>query len=171
MLASIDPWTATNMAAILLSPLIAVLVSIWLQRHHQKRDRQLYILTTLYANRHAPISEACVQALHAIDIAFSQHKRVRQLWREYYEMLGNVGLNNPTGFQQRHEKNRDLIHAMAKSLGYRGTITHSDMQRIYVPEGMGKAADRQQEIANELLRVLKASGGVSVVPKSSGASS
>lgn len=165
MSVNVDALTLSNIAAILLSPVIAVLITLWHQRRQQKRDSRMYILTTLFANRHFPTSEACVQALNMIDVAFLKNKRVRQLWREYFEMLGNSGLDNQPGYEQRQEKNRDLIYEMARSLGYHGAITHNDMQRIYIPRGLGMAAARQEELANELLRVLKASGGLSVSPK------
>lgn len=157
---TINDWL--TILAILLSPVIAVLVTLWMQFRRQARDRQLVVLITLFANRHQPVANECVQALNAIDVVFGSNARVRQLWREYYDMLGNAGLNNPNGFEQRQAKNRELIYAMAQSLGFRGAISHNDMERVYIPEAMGRDRERVDEIARELLRVLKASGGVSL---------
>jgi len=163
--AGLSSITLVNIAAILLSPVIAVLVTLWLSARRQVYDRQLQVLLTLFGNRHRPISNDTVQALSVIDVVFAKNERVRRLWREYFEMLGNAGLGNPSGWAQRDQKLRELIHAMAQSLGFRGKLDHHDTERIYVPEGMGRQDERSEAIANELLRVLKASGGLSVSPK------
>lgn len=54
---------------------------------------------------------------------------------------------------------------MAKSLGYAKSISYLDVDRVYYPVGLGEQTQRTNEIADELLRVLKASYGLQVVPK------
>jgi hypothetical protein len=76
------------------------------------------------------------------------------------------GLNNPNGWGQRRKKNLELITEIAKVLGYRAAITHLDVDRVYYPVGLGEQSQKAQEIAAELLRVLKASGGVQFVESS-----
>jgi len=97
-----------------------------------------------------------------IDIAFCKDKKVRQLWREYYDMLANKGLDNELGYKTRETKNLELITEIAKVLGYGKEITALDVDRVYSPIGLGKAFDRSEEIANELLRVLRSSGGLQI---------
>jgi hypothetical protein len=44
---------------------------------------------------------------------------------------------------------------MANEVGYGKEITHLDVDRVYYPQGMGKAQERSEEMATEWLRVLK----------------
>lgn len=59
-----------------------------------------------------------------------------------------------------------MITEMAKVVGYESAITHLDVDRVYCPVGLGEQSQTAQEIAKELLRVLKASGGVRFVERS-----
>ena len=155
-----------NIIAILLSPVIAVLVTVYLQARREKRNQKLWIFNTLIGTRHSPIADENVRALNMIDVAFHDARRVRDLWHEYFDMLGNEGLNNPNGWGQRQKKNLEMITEMAKVVGYRKAITHLDVDRVYYAVGLGEQSQTAQEIGKELLRVLKASGGVRFVEAS-----
>jgi hypothetical protein len=152
-----------NFLAILLSPVIAVGISLYIQHRREQRNQKLWIFNTLMATRHSPITDENVRALNMIDVVFHDSPRVRELWREYFEMLNNQGLNNALGFERRQRKNLEMITEMAKVLGYGKAITHLDVDRVYIPQGLETQAQRSEAIANELLRVLKASGGFQVV--------
>lgn len=155
--------TWVNILAILLSPVIAVLVTVWMQDRKEKRHQKLWIFNTLIATRHAPIVDENVRALNMIDVAYHDSPHVRKLWHEYFDMLNNAGLNNPTGWHQRQSKNLEMITEMAKVVGYGATITHLDIDRVYYPTGLGEQSQTSKEITMELLRVLKASGGIQFV--------
>jgi hypothetical protein len=154
-----------SVLAILLSPLIAVLVTLYLQSKKAKRDYKLYILNTLVATRHYAVTDETVRTLNMIDLAFFKDKKVREIWREYYDMLHNKGLDNELGYKTRKTKYTELITEMARVLGYGKEITAVDVDRVYYPVGLGKSFDRSEEIANELLRVLKESGGLQIKEK------
>jgi len=157
--------TAVNIIAILLSPVIAVLITLYLQNRREKRNQKLWIFNTLIATRHSPVIEENVRALNMIDVVFHDSPRVRQLWHEYFDMLGNEGLNNELGWSQRQKKNLEMITEMAKILGYGEAITHLDVDRVYYPVGLGTQSQKGAAITDELLRVLKASGGVQLAPR------
>lgn len=156
-----------SILAILLSPVVAVLVTVYLQTRKEKRQQKLWIFNTLIATRHSPIVDENVRALNMIDVVFHDSTRVRKLWHEYFDMLGNEGLNNPSGWGQRQKKNLEMITEMAKVVGYGTAITHLDVDRVYYPVGLGKQSQTTQEIGRELLRVLRASGGVQFVERDS----
>lgn len=157
--------TLVNILALLLSPVIAVLITVYLQNRREKRNQKVWIFNTLIATRHSPIVEENVRALNMIDVVFHDCPKVRQLWREYFDMLGNQGLNNQLGWAQRQKKNLEMITEMAKVLGYGEAITHLDVDRVYYPVGLGAQTQKSIEIADELLRVLKASAGVQLIPR------
>src|SRR5712691_6831726 len=94
-----------NVVAILLSPLVAVLVSMWIQNKKERRQQQFWILSTLMASRSDPLTPENIKALNLIDLTFRDKPEVRRLWREYFEMLSNKGLDNPVGYTQRGNKN------------------------------------------------------------------
>lgn len=156
--------TIVSILAILLSPLIAVGVTVWFQNRKERRDQKRWILATLVATRHTPVTDEVVRALNMIDVVFHDSPAVRRLWREYFDMLCNPSLNNPQGVQQRQVKNLEMITEMAKEVGYGKTITHLDVDRVYYPVGLGQQAVQQQAISDELLRVLRGSQGFVVTP-------
>jgi hypothetical protein len=145
-----------SIISILVSPAIAVLISIWLQNRKERRQNQLSVLGRLIAFRHEMVSPEAVRSLNMIDLIFYDKPTVRQLWHEYFGMLSNEGLNNPVGWQQRNKKNIELITEMAKVLGYGKAITHLDVDRVYSPVGIWEQITKNQEMQTELLRVLKA---------------
>lgn len=154
-----------TLIAIALSPAIAVLISIWVHNWREKRQHKKLIFSSLMSSRHQIISDEIVRALNMIDVVFYNKKKVRELWHEYYDMLLNEGLNNSTGWKQRDTKRLELIHEMAKAIGYGKEITHIDVDRVYMPVGLAQDTWKAKEIADELLRVLKESGGLRIVPK------
>jgi hypothetical protein len=152
-----------GLLAVLLSPLVAVLVSMWLQDRKEQRERQLSILGTLVATRHEPtVSAEVVRSLNLIDLVFHDKRSVRGLWHEYYDMLSNEGLNNPNGFEQRNKKNKELIAEMARVLGYGKDVSYLDVDRIYSPVGTWTQFERSEELQAELVRVLRATAKVPV---------
>jgi hypothetical protein len=76
-----------NILAILLSPVVAVMVTVLLQSRREKRNQKLWIFNALIATRHSPIVDENVRALNMIDVVFHDSARVRQLWHEYFDML------------------------------------------------------------------------------------
>lgn len=157
--------TILSILAVLLSPIIAVAVTLWYQARKEKRDAKRWIVQTLMATRHSPITDETVRALNLVDIVFHDSPTVRSLWHEYFDMLGNQGLNNPQGWNSRQKKNLEMLTEMARVLGYGAVLTHLDVDRVYYPQGLGDQAQRTREISDELLRVLKGSQGLQVHPR------
>ncbi len=90
---------------------------------------------------------------------------VRELWHEYYDMLYNRGLDNPIGWEQQKTKKLELVHEIAKVVGYGKKITHIDVDRVYMPVRLSEDVQRTRELGIELLRVLKESAGLKIVPQ------
>ncbi|MDE2314976.1 MAG: hypothetical protein KGK06_01085, partial [Xanthomonadaceae bacterium] len=60
-----------TIAAVLLSPLIAVQVTRYLDNKKEVRERQLWIFKTLMATRASSMSPHHVEALNRIDLEFT----------------------------------------------------------------------------------------------------
>lgn len=157
-----------TLTAIVTGPIAAVLISLWLQRRYQRIDARKTVLSALVANRHQVLSQDTVRALNLIDLVFHDEPKVRKLWTEYFEMLGNEGLNNPVGWDQRNKKNVELITEIAKCVGLGRHIAHLDIQRTYSPVGLGQQEARLIELQTELIRVLKSTERLSSTERDSG---
>jgi hypothetical protein len=154
-----------SIIAILLSPVIAVLVTLFWQTKNAAINQKRKVFEILMANRHAIFAEFSVRAFNMIDTVFYKDDSVRKLWHELFGMLNNQGLDNPNGWGERAKKNLELLTEMAKVLKYGNKITHLDVDRVYNPTGLYEAKERGDQISKELLRVLKSSGGLHVTPK------
>ncbi len=146
-----------TIAATLLSPLIAVQVSVYLQHRREKRDQRLGVFRTLMATRAANLNPAHVEALNTIDVAFygsdRKSKAVVEACKVYLEHH-----NSPTSSEnwgsRRLELLVDLLQKMADSLGYE--FDKVSIQRTsYFPRGFGDADWDQQQIRKLLLALLK----------------
>lgn len=149
---SILAWV--NLLAIITSPVIAVVISTYLQDRKEENKAKKLLLEIMISTRHNIANEQTVRAMNTIDLFFAGNKDVRSLWNEYFVMLNNDGFSNENGIKLRYEKHMELIHAMAKAVGIHN-INILDISRVYYPVGLGKQNDLSQNLAEELLRVLK----------------
>jgi len=158
-----------TLIAILVSPAIAVGVSMarqnWYQNRQEELRRKKFIFASLMSTRHQGISDEIVRMLQLIDVEFHDKAEVRKLWKEYHGMLYNKGLDNQEGYDQRDKKRLELITEMAKVVGYGEEITPIDVDRVYRPLGLAEDTMRMKAIGIELLRVLQESGGFQIAPK------
>ncbi len=68
--------TTMTIIAILLSPVTAVLISIWVQDRREKRQQKRFIFSSLMSTRHQIVSDEFVRALNMIDVVFHDEKKV-----------------------------------------------------------------------------------------------
>jgi hypothetical protein len=143
-------------AATLLSPVIAVQVSVFIQDRKEKRERRFEVFRSLMANRAASLSPAHVEALNMIDVAFHGTDRdsrsVVEAVRVYLEHL-NKNTSAPGWEERRQELLVDLLQKMAISLDY-------DMDKVsisrtsYFPMGYVNNEMEWIQIRTALLDVL-----------------
>jgi len=93
------------------------------------------VLTQLIQNRPTIESLEAVRALNLIDVIYHDHKEIRRLWREFYDMLTNPAFfaetNIGLGGQLINQKKASLLTAMARDLEY--DIETFDVDRVYAP--------------------------------------
>jgi len=139
--------------AVLLSPLIAVEVQRWIERHRRRQDQKIWVFQTLMATRAARVSPEHVRALNMIDVTFygrrlffmslrsGSETRVLAAWKEYLDQLNaHSGANNQDAFQRwatrGDELFSNLLYTMGKDLGYSFDRMQL-MRNIYVPIAQG----------------------------------
>lgn len=141
---SIDAKDWLVVAATLLSPLIAVQVTKWIERSRQSRDEQIRIFKTLMATRAANLDPRHVESLNVIDVVFHGTSRkeveIRRLWKQYLDHLNDRAYPRDSWGVKRVELLVELLHAMATFLGFDFDKTHIKNQAYY-PEGYGDIED------------------------------
>lgn len=132
-----------NLAAILLSPVIAVVIGQYLQARAKKRDEKMQIFKTLMTSR-AVATIDYVNACNTIDIVFADDKQVRKCWAEFYDLLC---IENPTDTDKNKMATaRDrLLEALAINLGYKDKITWETIQKPYLPKWLANSIKSQND--------------------------
>jgi hypothetical protein len=74
--------------AVLLAPVVAIQVSVYLERRRERLGRRRDIFRTLMATRASRLAPTHVEALNMIDLEFygkdQQLRAVREAWKAYY---------------------------------------------------------------------------------------
>ncbi len=149
--------------ALVTGPIIAVLISIWIQNRKEKRQNQMNVFSTLIIHKYNQIGHENIQALNLVDIVFKDNKEVRKLRKELFDLIlvDNKELEDARK-GQIETKRKELIQEMAKVLGYKVSIL--DFDKIFFPVGMAEQIQRNDAILNELHRVLKETKAIPVIP-------
>lgn len=145
--------------AVLISPLLAVQVTAFLERRRQYRERRLNIFRTLMGTRAAGLSPDHVQALNMIDIEFyggsRKTKEVLRAWRTYLDHLGDKkSFTQESWIEKRTDLFIDLLHNMAVCLNYDFDKVHIK-RTSYFPQGYGDMEDDQNIIRKGLVALVK----------------
>jgi len=146
-----------GIVAALLSPLIAVQVSVFLQHRKEKREQRFQVFRALMATRAANLTPAHVEALNMIDVAFygtdRKSKAVVEACKVYLEHH-NRPVNNDNWQPKKQELLVDLLQKMAASLGY--DFDKVSIERTsYFPRGFGDMEWEQQQIRKLVLSLLQ----------------
>lgn len=139
--------------AVVIVPIGLWIGSILYQNRQVRKKAKLDLFLSLMANRKSiPITQEWVDSLNQIDAIFQDNERVRKAWEKYFESLHN---NSPKANETSTYK-IELLSEIAQDLGYKN-LKPSDLANFYSPQQFNDTLQRQIEIENELLRVLKAS--------------
>jgi len=146
------------LVAVLLSPLIAVQVTRYLDDKKEVRERQLWIFKTLMATRASSMSPHHVEALNRIDLEFfkansKRQKDVIDAWKAYLDLLGDDKMDPGQWNLRRVDLLVELLHKMAQVLDYsfdKTTIKNSS----YYPRGFGTVEEEQHAIRRGVKELL-----------------
>lgn len=130
--------------AIVLSPLIAIQVTKFLEKRTEKRLRRLYMFRTLMGTRASRLSNDHINALNMIDVEFygndKNSKQVVEAWKVYLDHLSDDVLRKGSIENWNSKGNDlfiDLLSKMAKSLNFeydKSTLNKT----AYVPVAQGE---------------------------------
>ena len=142
-----------NLIAIIIIPIIAVIIGQWLQTRSEKRKDKMHIFKTLMTSRVYGWTQESVYCLNIIDIVFADDREVRNAWKDLYD---KYCVQNPDESQLKKIETAQykLLETMAVSLGYKDKVTWETIQNPYIPKGMLRqieAQNQSQQAYNKLL--------------------
>ena len=142
-----------NLIAIIIIPIIAVIIGQWLQTRSEKRKDKMHIFKTLMTSRVYGWTQESVYCLNIIDIVFADDREVRNAWKDLYD---KYCVQNPDESQLKKIETAQykLLESMAVSLGYKDKVTWETIQNPYIPKGMLRqieAQNQSQQAYNKLL--------------------
>lgn len=103
-----------NIIAIIISPIIATLITLYISKRNEIRNEKLRILRILMVTR---MNRACIDyanALNLIDVVFYNSKKVRQAYKELLEMYYKENVSD----NEANIKNLKLIESIIEDIGY-----------------------------------------------------
>lgn len=131
-----------NIIAIIISPIIATLIALYISKRNEIRNEKLKILRVLMMTR---LNRACLDyanALNLIDVVFYNSKSVRKSYKELLEMYykGNV---SDTEF---NTKNLKLIESIIEDIGYSKEINWDEISLPYAPQWYFRELEKSEEM-------------------------
>lgn len=144
-----------NILAIFLSPIIAVLITIWLTQKNEKRKEKMEVFKQLMISRVNASTEDYVKTVNSIDVIFADNKKVKKAWRDLFDEYSN----QKQDLDQYRYKHTKLIEAVAEDLGYKNKLEWSEIiANIYIPywlEEVWKQNNVVKEGQNNFAKVIE----------------
>ena len=134
-----------NIIAIVIAPIAASVIAVWLQNRSEQRKDKMYIFKVLMTSRIYGWTPEKVNVLNIIDIVFSDDKKVRAAWKDLSDKY-NVENPDQLHLKKIEQAQYKLIEAIANSLGYKNTITWEEIQNPYIPRGMVEQIENQKNM-------------------------
>lgn len=94
-----------------------------------------------------------VEALNLIDIEFYDDEKVTLAWKNYLDLLADTSLSPEAWNIRKIDLLVDLLHTMARSLGYHFDKVHIK-RSAYFPKGHGEIEEEHTAIRKSLVEIL-----------------
>jgi len=117
--------------SMLLSGLLATLVTIIYQKRAFDHAAKLKVFETTMSYRYRFFSEESVKALNSIDVIFHDNDSVRKAWRSFIDETEKT----PSNGVSIDDKYIKVLEEMAKAVGYKN-IKWDDLKKHYYPTGL-----------------------------------
>ncbi|MPY21288.1 DUF6680 family protein [Shewanella sp. YLB-07] len=140
-----------ELIAIVSSPLVAVLVTLWLNKKHQVRQDRLDIFKTLMMTRENNANMDYVKSVNSIDVVFYDRSKVREAWRNLYDAYHM----SPPDLHKVQNSHTKLLEVMANELGYKDQITWEHITSSYSPKWLNNARENEAKAKELHLRLLE----------------
>lgn len=150
-----------SVLAVILSPILALCLSIWWNNKQEAKKRKIDIFRILMSTRAEGLSRLHVEALNKIDIEFYGDENVIGSWKLYLNHLYSYNHYEPkNAVTDKNWQDKkidllvDLLFFMAHSLGYK--FNKADIKRdIYRPEAYKDIESDQLIIRKGLVDIFQ----------------
>lgn len=133
--------------AILASPLIAVWVTLLVEKSRQKRRDKLELFKTMMTQRGFSASYAWVDAINSLAVVFADEKNVISAVNDFMKVVSTQPFNN----EEYENKKIKLLEKMAVSLGYKKNIDWEQLRKAYYPQWMINEVNFNTQVKNAQL--------------------
>ncbi len=138
-----------NIIAIIISPIIATLITLYISKRNEIRNEKLRILRILMVTR---MNRACIDyanALNLIDVVFYNSKKVRQAYKELLEMYYKENVSD----NEANIKNLKLIESIIEDIGYSKKINWNEVSIPYSPKWYFQELEKNEEYKKATISV------------------
>lgn len=110
-----------TLIGVILGPLVAVAISLWVEGRRQSVDRRAVIARTLMGTRHLPADPQYNGAINLVPIEFNNVKPIMTAWHAYIAAVRYqpTEANVQTHIEELAAKQSTLIFQILSHLGYR----------------------------------------------------
>lgn len=128
-----------TLAALILGPVSAVAITLWIEGGRRKREGRLLVLRQLMATRHLPSDPMYSVAINLIPVEFNDEPGVMAAHKAYHEALrekvGESESEQAAGLQFLVSKQTKMIYAIMQSLGLKASEADLPIE-AYAARGM-----------------------------------
>ena len=117
-----------TLVGILIGPIVAVLITLWVDGRRRTREQQTQVMRMLLNSRHLPSDPTYTVAINSIPVEFNSSKRVMAAWHTYIDSVRYKASeeNAAALYEDVRAKQTKLIYEMMRSLGY--SLAETDIQ-------------------------------------------
>ena len=156
-----------NLAAIVIGPIAAVVIGLWLEDRREKKQRKLETFRMLMRTRMARLSGDHVAGLNIVELEFRDAPNVMAAWKHYMEHLDTPLPAQPDRVDaflaDRNNRFTKLLYEIGVSLGFR--IEQLDILRgNYAPQAWANDEEQQRELRTMMVELLAGQRPLPVMP-------
>lgn len=155
-------------AASLISPVVAVLITRHLDRKRAERDRKVDVFRSLMKTRKLRLSGEHVTALNLVEIEFYGHSSVTDARKKYFENLATKipeeQKERDKHFETQEQLLAKLLREMAKTLNFTDIEQIDIMNGGYSPQGWADIEQQQHVLRFLLIDMLNGNRGLPISP-------
>ena len=161
-----------TIAAVVIGPILAVMITRIIDDQRAAKARKLDIFRSLMKTRRMPVHFEHVGALNLVEVEFIENREVIAAWKSY---LSNLGEHLPpieekdrydSAIQKRNSLHTKLIHEISKILKLR--VEQLDiLEGNYVPQGWHDDDWEQRLARRGLINVLHGRAPIIIQPQQS----
>lgn len=131
-----------NILAVIISPIVAVLISFWVSHHSSLRNDKMNILKILLIHQNAPINQQRIEALNLVNVVFHRNKNIVAQMRKYKrlhdDLTASMNIQGPPPFIQKAVNLNDayikLVELIAANLGYGDAMDWDNLKNAIIPK-------------------------------------